>query len=101
MTTYTITATQQQGGQTISANQAEVLGDAYGRTYATREEAERVARDMQSEVAAYGLDASTTYDVEECAEAATCCRARWSRSRSRLGSSCTSRSVFAVVFRRW
>lgn len=66
MTTYRITATFERDGQIQSANQAEVLGDAYGRTYDSREEAERVAADMQDEVEDYGLDATTTYSVEEC-----------------------------------
>lgn len=65
MTTYRITATFERDGQILSANQAEVLGDAYLRTYASREEAEQVAADMQDEVEGYGLDATTTYSVEE------------------------------------
>ena len=65
MKTYRITATFERDGQIQSANQAEVLGDAWGRTYDTREEAERVAADMQDEVEDYGLDPSPTYSVEE------------------------------------
>lgn len=66
MTTYRITATFERDGQILNANQAEVLGDAYGRTYASREDAEAEAERMQGEVEDYGLDATTTYHVEEC-----------------------------------
>ena len=61
-TLYRITATTEGS---VSANQAEVLGEAYGRLYTDRAAAESDAEDMQDEIAEYGLDASTVYAVED------------------------------------
>lgn len=61
---YRITATYQRDGQTLDSNQAEVLGEAYGRTYPTEAEALEVARRMQREVGEYGLHPTTRYYVE-------------------------------------
>lgn len=61
---YRITATSQRNGQTVDETQPEVLGDAYGRRYATEAEAMEVARRMQREVASVGLHPSTRYYVE-------------------------------------
>lgn len=44
---------------------AEFLGDAYGATYATEEEAQAVADRLQASVAKYELPESTEYSVEE------------------------------------
>lgn len=64
-TKYRITATMERDGQLVGLDQAEVLGEAYGHTFATREEAEALASEMQAEVGDYGLDDSTRYTVEE------------------------------------
>lgn len=61
---WTISASFERDGQIIGCNQAEVLGEAYGKEYASREEAEAVAAEMQSEVGEYDLDPSTTYSVD-------------------------------------
>jgi hypothetical protein len=66
MTKYTIRATYKRDGQVLECSQAEVLGDAYGRTYWMREEAEREAEQLQDELHEYpDLDQSTTYSVHE------------------------------------
>lgn len=62
---YRISASYTRDGQVLDCSQAEILGDAYGVTYATREEAESIAEDMQEEVEDYNLDPSTTYSVDE------------------------------------
>lgn len=62
--TYAITATFSSNGQAdVSCSTPEVLGDAYGVAYATREEAEAVAAELQGSISEYGLDASTVYHV--------------------------------------
>lgn len=66
ITLYRVTASYEHDGQLLDASSsAEVLGDAYGRHYATEAEAEAVAEDMQSDLASYDLDPSTTYSVVE------------------------------------
>lgn len=43
----------------------EYLGQAYGREYTTRDEAEREAANLRLTAEQYGLDADTTYSVTE------------------------------------
>lgn len=62
---YVIRATYEQHGNILDCSQAEVLGDAYARQYASREEAEEVAKELQGEVEDVGLDLTTVYTVEE------------------------------------
>lgn len=65
MSTYTITATYTSNGQpSASCSTPEVLGESYGVTYATREEAEEAAEELQSSIADYGLDGSTRYHID-------------------------------------
>lgn len=63
-TMYRVTASYERDGLLLDASQAEVLGDAYGRTYATEAEAEAVAQELADTIADYGLDPTTTYSVE-------------------------------------
>jgi len=65
ITLYRITATLYRDGEAFAMDQAEVLGNACGKVYASREEAESLAEDMQDDLADYGLDPATEYAVEE------------------------------------
>ena len=60
-TTYRVTATAKGEDQTS----AEVLGEAYGRTYATREEAELAADNLDANAETAFPGAGLTYSVVE------------------------------------
>jgi hypothetical protein len=60
MSSYIVTATLRGVAQTS----AEVLGEAYGKEYATIEAAELVAEDLQDSISDYGLEPETEYTVE-------------------------------------
>ena len=62
---YYVTASYEADGRTVDCSRAEVLGYALGRYYATREEAQDVAIDLQGEVEDTDLDPTTTYEVCE------------------------------------
>lgn len=65
VTTYRITATYERDGHTIDCTSAEVLGDRLSERWMSRDEAERVAEDMQDDIADYDLDPTTEYHVDE------------------------------------
>lgn len=54
------------GNTVLDCSQAEVLGLAFAKQYATEEEAREVAEELQDSVEDVGLDPTTTYTVEEC-----------------------------------
>lgn len=60
---YRITATRDRNGTDERCDTAEVLGDAYGRSYPDRESAEAACRALQDSVEEYGLDPATVYEV--------------------------------------
>ncbi len=63
MAKYRIQASFERDEQILDCSQAEVLGDAYGRTYATEAEAQDVADDLQDAVGEFDLDPTTHYHV--------------------------------------
>lgn len=51
-------------GEGHDSSTPEVLGDAYGVVYASRDDAEAVCEDLQDTIADYDLDPTTVYSVE-------------------------------------
>ena len=62
---YGVGATYLDGDTVVDTSTAEMLGDAYGRSYADREEAEEAATSLQDEAAEYGIDPAVRYGVVE------------------------------------
>lgn len=71
VTRYRVTASRPIGdGRHESLDDPATLGDEICRTYATADEAQAVAADLQSEVEDYGLDPATRYGVQVVESAA-------------------------------
>jgi hypothetical protein len=64
-TKYIVTASFERDGQILACTQWETLGDDFGREYASREAAQRVALRLQRELRDTDLDPSTRYEVAE------------------------------------
>lgn len=66
MSTYKITATTlDNNGVRVWSGNAETLGEYYGKTFATREEAEAAAENLDAEKSDYPELATAEYSVEE------------------------------------
>jgi hypothetical protein len=60
---YHIEASYEEDGQLLDCSTPEVLGEAYGRTYATLEGAKAICDALQDEVYLYDLSDTTVYSV--------------------------------------
>lgn len=67
ITVYRISASFERDGQVQDCSQAEVLGDAYGKTYFDRADAEEAQEECEEFLSETDLDPSTEYFVEEVA----------------------------------
>lgn len=67
LTTYTVTASSERDGQVIDCSQAEVLGEAYGKIYTDRDEAQAAVNAIAEAVAADDceLDPTTAGSINE------------------------------------
>ena len=65
ITVYRVEASYERDGQIVDCSQAEVLGEAYGHVYATREDAEDAVEDLRADLADAELDPTTSYSVSE------------------------------------
>ena len=63
ITLYRITASYERDERIIDCSQAECLGDAYGRLYATEADADTACVELGDSVPEAGLDPTTTYSV--------------------------------------
>jgi hypothetical protein len=63
---YQVAATFVKDGQILSCSTPEVLGNAYGKEFATEREAWTYAEELRASVEEFGLDSSTLYHVVPC-----------------------------------
>lgn len=62
---YEIQASFERDDQVIDCSQAEIQGDAYGRTFRSLKAAKSMARSLQADITDFGLDPTTRYTVYE------------------------------------
>lgn len=63
-TRYIVTASIDRDGQLLDGDQPEILGNAYGQTYATADEAFAIAQDLADYRDEFGLS-DVRYSVRE------------------------------------